>query len=645
MKKQICFVQANNVYGETEKTTYIPYSAGCIEAYCLTRPLIKNECGFTKIVYSRMAFEELDELLSEPFMVLFSCSVWNFEYNKYTAARIKEKYPGCYIVFGGHSVAAQGEDLSACPYVDFITHRFGEEPTADLIECLLTGGELKDVPNISFRSGNDVVTTQEVPQTGCDYPSPYLTGIFDDLLADGVRFSALFETNRGCPNRCAFCDWGSLKSKVRLFPMERVKAEIDWFAEHKVEYVLCTDANFCLFSRDEEIADYIVESKKTKGYPRSFRVCFTKNKFDSVLRIGKKLADNGLDRAQTVSFQSTDPQTLENIGRRNISLDFFRNLMIRYNDLHINTHTELIIGLPGETYESFCCGVCSLIENGQHFSINIYCCELLPNSLMGQKDYKEKYGIKSVRLPFRLIHSDASQHEGEITEYSECVVATYSMSTDDWVNTMMFGIIIQVLHNLGLLRCLAVFFRYEKGLSYLDFYNRILDSAKKKAGSVLNDAYTRIIKLVRGVPLGKNGMVTLFDDIPGVLWGFDELFYLNLYKELDRFYEEIFDALGISPEDDVLSELVAYQKAVVKKIGEPAPEITSGYDFYGYFNGIFLNTPTPLRKIKNTITIKDDSPVYTMGDFAREVLWYGRNRRATDYTATHYPVEQHFFEK
>ena len=44
----------------------------------------------------------------------------------------------------------------------------------------------------------------------------------------------------------------------------------------------------------------------------------------------------------------------------------------------------------GETYESFCNGVDLLIENGQHYAINIYPCELLPNSEMGQKEYKEK---------------------------------------------------------------------------------------------------------------------------------------------------------------------------------------------------------------------------------------------------------------
>lgn len=427
--------------------------------------------------------------------------------------------------------------------------------------------------------------------------------------------------------------------------MARVKAEVDWFAAHKIDYVFCTDANFCLFDRDEEIADYIIETKKTYGYPRSFRVCFAKNKFDSVFRTGRKLVENGLDRAQTVSFQSADAKTLENVGRKNISLDFFRELMVKYNDLHITTHTELILGLPGETYDSFCRGVCSLIENGQHFSIDIYWCELLPNSLMGQKEYREKFGIKSVKLPFKLIHSDDAQHRGEITEYSECVTATCSMTETEWVNAMMFGILIQALHNLGLLRCIAVYWHNEKGMSYFDFYQMIMRFALEENGTLLSDTYHEIVSLLNGVVNGENEMVALCDGIPGILWGFDELFFLQLYKDLDRFYSELSELLEISPEQEVLRSLVCYQKDIIKKVGQISPAITCKYDFYGYFNGIFLNRPQALRMTDNTLFVQDNAPVYTLEEFAREVLWYGRNRRATDYTALYYPIRQVFSDK
>ena len=47
---------------------------------------------------------------------------------------------------------------------------------------------------------------------------------------------------------------------------------------------------------------------------------------------------------------------------------------IHLHNIH-NVHrplTELIMGLPGETYDSFCEGICKLIEAGQHNAMTVY---------------------------------------------------------------------------------------------------------------------------------------------------------------------------------------------------------------------------------------------------------------------------------
>ena len=41
--------------------------------------------------------------------------------------------------------------------------------------------------------------------------------------------------------------------------------------------------------------------------------------------------------------------------------------------------------------------MCSLIENGQHFAVYVYPCEIFPNSEIAQKAYREKYRIGSTR--------------------------------------------------------------------------------------------------------------------------------------------------------------------------------------------------------------------------------------------------------
>ncbi len=639
--KNIYFIQANDVYGTDKKSVYIPYAVGCIQTYCLTSDIVKSNYNFGKFIYTKEPVCDVISKLKDPYMVLFSCSVWNMEYNKTVAAEIKKIYPRCLITFGGHNVSATGEEISKYGFVDFVTHRFGEEPTKELLEALALGTDLNNVANISFKDEKGtVVTTKNEPQTSDSYPSPYLEGTFDEILKDDISFSALFESNRGCPNSCAFCDWSSLKSKVRLFSMERVKAELDWFVEHKIEYIYCIDANFCLFDRDAEIADYVVSCKEKYGYPQIFKVFFTKNRFNFVFDVSTKFFRSGLDKAKTVSFQSMDPQVLINVGRKNISADFFKELIKKYNELNISTFSELILGLPGETYESFCKGVSSLIENGQHYAINIYPCELLPNSQMGQKEYKEKFGIRSTRIPFKLIHSNDTEDNSQITEYSEYITSTYSMNEEDWTRSLVFSYYIQGLHNLGLLRAVAMYCCNENKISYADFYNLLLSYCNARPETLCGKVYKKIKNLCSGVIEGKNELVATCEGTEKILWGFDELLYLEYYKALPDFYKEIKEFVTAQfGKDEVTDALFDYQYNIVKKISLTDITIESSYDFYSYFSALFANEYTPLQKNKIQLKIHDGSPVNSLIDFAREVVWYGRNRRATDYTSSNYNVD------
>ncbi len=640
MRKNVYFVQANDVYGTDTKTTYIPYAVGCIQAYCMQNQVIKENYSFGKIIYSRRPVDEVVKEFDNPFMVLFSCSVWNMEYNKAVAQKIKSIYPDCFITFGGHNISPDGKDLKRYGYVDFLTHRFGEEPTEGILVSLALGKSLCDVPNISLRgeTGN-VITTEYEPQTGNNYPSPYLTGVFDDILNDDIKFSGLFESNRGCPNSCSFCDWSSLKSKVRLFPMERVIAEINWFVEHRIEYIYCTDGNFCLFDRDAEIANYIVECKEKYGYPQIFKAFFTKNRFNFVFDVSTKFFRSGLDKAKTISFQSMNREVLQNVGRKNISTEKFRELMKKYNELNIATFSELILGLPGETYTSFCEGVKDLIENGQHFAINIYPCELLPNSEMGQKAYQERFGIKSTRVPFKLIHSNSAQDKNEITEYSEYITATSAMSETEWTRALLFASYVQGLHNLGLLRAVAIYFRHESGISYDDFYNKLIDYSRKNEKSLLGRIYSRINSLCEGIISGKNGLVSTCEGLGEMWWGFDELVFLEFYKELEAFYKEVKNfALSELSENEAVDSLFRYQYDIIKKIGVGHISIKSDYDFYSYFSDIYSDKYSKLKKKDIKFSVDDHCAVATFADFAREVVWYGRNRRATDYTSPNYKV-------
>ena len=313
---------------------------------------------------------------------------------------------------------------------------------------------------------------------------------------------------------------------------------------------------------------------------------------------------------------------------------------LRVNENRISTYSELIIGLPGETYDSFCDGLCAMLENGQHFAVNAYPCELIPNSEMAQPWYIRHYQLRSMRIPFRVIHSAENDGTDDIVEFGEYVISTCSMNEQDWVQANVFSNYVQGLHNLGHLRAVAIFCRHELNIPYVDFYRDLIAYSRSRPDSFLGRLYSKIYGLCSGVLSRKNAFVAPCEGTGGLLWCFDEILFLEAYRDLPRFYAEIREWLKHRfQKHEAFEALFTYQYAIIKKINQPVVTIEAEYDFYSYFNGVFLNAPVPLEKKPIRLLITDPSPVSTFVQFARETVWYGRNRRETDYSSSHYPVQ------
>ncbi|MBR3817763.1 MAG: B12-binding domain-containing radical SAM protein [Clostridia bacterium] len=638
--KNIYFIQANNVYGNDRRSVYIPYASGCIAAYAFDDEKIKKNCSLAGFIYTHEPIKDALEKIRNPFVVAFSCSVWNYEYNKALAKEIKKAYPEAVIVFGGHNVLRDFGTFEECSAVDILIYREGEEAFREILLALLDGKDLSGIANIAFKSNGKYIKTEEKAFCLSEYPSPYLSGIFDSIANDGISFSAILETNRGCPFRCSFCDWGTLGSRVRLFPMERIKAELDWIAEHKIEYVYCADGNFGIVDRDEEIAEYIISLKEKTGYPKNFRVCFTKNRTEFVKKICMRFNKYGLDKAQTLSFQSVSPVVLENIGRKNISLDHFRELMNEYSRLGISTSSELILGLPGETKESFTKGLCDLLEYGQHKAIQVYTCDLLPNSEMGLPEFIEKFGIETVKTPFSQAHCNANEKH-EIQEYNTTVIKTDSLCTDDWVYCVVFACLIQAFHNIGFFRAVAIYVRHELGISYYDIYSKIAEFSQNPENRGCHSVFSLVKDFAFGMTEGKNPWAIPCEGLGDICWQFDEIYFLKCLENADKIYDEleIFVKDNFTY-DNKIEALFDYQRGTLKRCGNGCRrEIICSYDFYGYFSRIYRGEYSPLEEKKNIISVSDGIPCKDLYEYACKVIWYGRNQSAALYTSDCYKPE------
>jgi radical SAM superfamily enzyme YgiQ (UPF0313 family) len=629
-KKNVYLCQVNNTYGNN---VFLPYSTGIIMAYCLSIERIKENYEFKDNLFSKDGIDCVVNKLENPDVFAFSSYIWNFEYNKKLAKQVKNKYPNCLIVFGGHHVPYESEGFfDDHSYIDILAHGDGEIIFSEvLLENLLDKKDFSKISNLSININKKTLKTER-KKGNLDLnkiPSPYLTGVFDKIIKLPYSFTASLETNRGCPYGCAYCDYGSpltYLKKIVPFDEERVKDEIEWFGKNKIEFIWGCDANFGILPRDNQFIDKFIEVKNKHGFPQKFRVTYAKNSNQNIFEMNKKLNNSKMCKGATLSFQSFNPKTLEAVGRINMSTDNFRGLLQQYNNEGIPTYTEIILGLPHETYDTFCDGLNTLLENGQHSSINIYNCEILPNSLMGDKNYQEKYGIKTVVVPASMVHSVPDS--AVVQEHDEIVVGTNSMPVDDWKRACIFSWAIQCFHCLGLLQYAAIFAHSERGISYARFYNDLIKFAEDNPNTILGRELNFVKKIIDGVING-NSWEFVIKKFGDVTWSVEEGSFLNIVCEKKVFYDQLKNYLAsyLNEDENKISNLLNYSdKMIIDPFCKNTMELKLDYDFNKYLGDFYRGINKPeLMKQKNNLVFENIREFNgDLKSYATEIIWYGR---------------------
>lgn len=354
--------------------------------------------------------------IDEPDAVAFSVSSWNLNYSILNACEIRHRHPDCRIVFGGPSVSVV-EEFNKFDTIE-------GEGEVQFLKWLANDIPIPEITNLD------------------DIPSPYLTGLFDNLITPNSQ--AIVETNRGCSFGCAYCFWGKGNKGIKFHSLEYVKAEAEWMGINKIKYIFCADGNFGMFPQDIEIAKIYAKVKQKYGYPEKFRVCYGKNAEKSIFETAKILSAADLAKTVTLSPQSRNSNTLEAVGRRNIKDSFFEEMQKKYSDAGIPVYSELILGLPEETYDSFKDGLIKTMQSGNQ--LFIYLCESLPGTKLAEKEYQLKYGITTSRVLLTPVHCRPTQPQ----EYEDIVVGTRAMPIKDWKKAVILGWMVQLYYSFKL---------------------------------------------------------------------------------------------------------------------------------------------------------------------------------------------------
>jgi len=533
-RRRILLCQPNNLYG---RSGFLPYSVGLIRSYAESCDDLKDAYEFAPFVFLRERPEEVISRTFDPSVVGFSVYIWNAEWSKLMARFAREAWPDCLIIFGGPQVPADpSEFFHANPSVDLLVRFEGEVAFSEILrERLRPTPDYTRIAGVTARGPENVPIFGPPPERIADLsklPSPYLSGLFDGLLGHGLDLHAVFETNRGCVFECTFCQWGSeLLAKMRKFDDTRLLAEIAWMGEHRIELCYSADANWGILPRDLDLTDALITGKARHGFPQQFRAAYSKNANDRIFEIGNRLNKAGMNKGVTLALQSTDAHTLELIKRKNMDLNRFEEWVRKYDAAGIPTYTEIILGLPGETYDSFADGLDRILSAGQHHGLHVYLAMLLPDSEMADPEYIKAHGIRTVRGPLLQQHATP---DPTAEEMAEIVIGTKTMPEADWLRAFLFAWAVQTFHSLGLTTQAAIA-AVQSGSSYRRFYEGLLQFFVERPGWVAGSELLRTTALVtEGMAGGPWGCT-----MPGygpVIWPSEEASFLWMVGDLEKLY-------------------------------------------------------------------------------------------------------------
>lgn len=275
-------------------------------------------------------------LVHHPRIVGCGVYVWNTELVARTAALLKQLRPDIFLILGGPQAQRALDDHPLGHIADYLIAGEGEEVFSRLCAAILAGHPPAQKKIVAA-----------LPELSS------LFGPYDYYAATDLAHRHIYvESSRGCPYRCAFC-LSALDAKVRHFPLEPFLTHLQNLLDRGGRHFKFVDRTF---NHNEAHPIAILDFFLARLQPGLF-VHFEMTPDHLSPAIKQRLAafPPGVLQLE-IGIQSFNLEVLQTIQRMQDNTKVEENLtwLLTHTQAHI--HTDLIVGLPGESLVSFAAG-------------------------------------------------------------------------------------------------------------------------------------------------------------------------------------------------------------------------------------------------------------------------------------------------
>jgi len=472
---------ANDLNGIDNKS--IPIGVGFVASYC------KKIHGDSVDIKIHRTFKSFwDDVKDDPPDIAgFGSYDWNYNLTLSAIKKLKEIKPDSLVVFGGANAEIHPSDnirfLEENQNVDYIVYGDGEKPFSNLVSLYKDNYEKEDWLN----------TVKAIPVDGCrtllnseivmgksfdsiiemdEVPSPYLMGLFDELLKDSTLMP-IIQNIRGCPYLCRYCVSGTQFGKIRHFSMERIKEEIFYLQKNAANrFLRFSDDNFGIVDHDVEVAKFIRGNFEEHKYPTGLKVYSAKKQKDKVRTVGKILKPL---MTYVISFQTTSKPVLKETKRVSATHKEAVESLKFCRENGMSTATELIFGLPGESLSSWKEVIDTTLSYGFD-SISMNPLWLLKGSDLNRPEMRENHGYVG---KFMLAENAVTSHDDFLSiERDEIAISSSDYTFEEWKIFLKYQITVLTLSYFGYGKEL-IYYASGMGIKPTQLFDHMLENPKK----------------------------------------------------------------------------------------------------------------------------------------------------------------------